>query len=177
MQEGFKPAAYIRRYTDTWTPDEIKQCHKLLHSNSMSYNDVVQRFTQLGGSPRYVFSKLDSEDQLSLQQEVDTCTVQHIHTALCGAAAYAAVSDRLFHLRVQPDHVTASVQWASHWIAEQVAHRLSDSVWNSDRDQLAELFKPVSVAQRRSRECAWHSMERLLSRTASTRRLISLQIA
>jgi hypothetical protein len=143
VQEAFKPAGYIKRYMDTWTLDEIKQCHNLLHS-SMPYDDVLQRFTHWGGSPRYVFTKLDAEEQLSLQHEVDTCSVQHIRTALRGVAAHASVSDRLFHLRVQPDHITSSVQWASQWIAEQVTDRLCYSMWNSDRDELAELFKPLA---------------------------------
>lgn len=103
--------------------------------------DMVQRFDRWGGSVRYVLEKLDREDQSSLQTAIDSCQTDSINKFVGGSSADAAVSNRILHLRVQPDSLCTKTHmtWASPWVAEQLAFKL----W---RDERAALASFVSAA-------------------------------
>jgi hypothetical protein len=117
---------------DTWTLDELQQCRRLVHEDMLPQS-VTERYDKWGGSPRYVLKKLDTEEQATFQQAIDECTVKQVQRALGGVLAHADVSNRILHLRVQPDFITTYIAWASPQAAERVAYKL----WRSDcREQL-----------------------------------------
>jgi hypothetical protein len=133
VQESFKAGGHIKRYMDTWSFQELELCRQRLHPG-MSADDVTKRFDRWGGSVRYVLEKLDEEDQKSLQNAIDSCTAASIDRLVGASSADAEASNRILHLRVRPEtaYTETYMDWASPWVAEQIAYKL----WRDERGAL-----------------------------------------
>ena len=93
-----------------------------------------------GGIPRYVLEKTNDEEQWLLTQAITTSKLADVQDSLGGNFAHGSVSNRILHLRVDPDFKSTYMQMASPWVAEQVAFHL----WSQERDHLKQFVSAAA---------------------------------
>ena len=93
-----------------------------------------------GGIPRYVLQKTSGVDQKVLTEAIATSKLADVRDSMGGTYAPGSVSNRILHLRVEPDFVETHMQMASPWVAEQVAFHL----WKEERDHLKQFVSAAA---------------------------------
>lgn len=107
-----------------WDQAELEQCRRLLYAETVSAADMMQRWEKWGGIPRYVLEKLDPSQHNMLDYAISGCTLDTVRKCLGLLFPGADLSSMVLHLRVAEDFITTHVDWASTWVAQQVAYRL-----------------------------------------------------
>ena len=130
MQEDIKWDDFEFLYMPVWSLEKLETCRIAMYPE-MPVADFRSRFDHWGGIPRFVLEKLDVANQRLLVQAIASATLPIIFNSTGHAFAHPEMSHRILHLHVEADFVTTAVRWASLWVAEEVAMRLSEYEQNN----------------------------------------------
>jgi hypothetical protein len=120
---------------EPWTLEELEECRNGVYPTVRTAENVRQLWTKYGGVPRYVLGHRTADPEDLVREAIARSSVVLVSQTLLGESPQPHVSDVLLHLW-KGETGGLRLDWASPWVAEQVA----DRAWRLEKQRLLEFL-------------------------------------